>query len=1254
MQQAMRALAAVRLPDGDSIALALKVAVTSGPARRFVVGDPAVQFVETLAGATVARLQIAEHLAHPGEVIVDLATVAALGDSLPIAEWRVDGPTAERFAILQESRTELEELKNAPAENIDLLSQFSMLNFQFEKTRAWLLPPIYERLRAGLGEFLTELRPAVALFLRFSGIDYDADDAGERLDSYIRWVQGVLAAYDGLLLQLTIGDKGSYFYAAFGAPSAHEDDARRAALAALELRAPPPSLAFVESTQIGISQGTLRAGAYGGATRRTYGVLGDDVNLAARLMQRALPGEVLVSDRVRQALAGERALRRDGLFVLEALPLARLKGLPDPVPVFRLAGARDWAFRLAEPAHALPLVGRAAELALVAEKLDLALQGRGQVVGITGEAGLGKSRLVGEAIHLARRKGLRIFGGACQSYGTNSSYLVWGPIWRGLFGLDSEAPPRRQQKLVEAAVAQLAPERWQALPLLGPLLGLALEENDFTRALEPQHRQSALHALLLDCLRAAARAAAEEDAGLLLVLEDLHWIDPASHELLELVARALVDAPLLIMLAYRPPELLRLQTPRVEALEHFTHIELAALSADESEQIIQAKLAQLLPARRGAAPPALVAQVTARAQGNPFYIEELLHYLHDRGIDPLDEAATAALDLPASLHTLILSRIDQLSEHQRATLKLASVVGRLFRFAWLHGAYPALGKAEPLRADLAELARLELTPLDTPEPELIYLFKHIITQEVAYSSLAAQARARLHEQLAQYLERLDAEKYLDLLAYHYGQSANLLKKRVYLRRAGEAAAARYANTEALDYLGRALDLAPEADSAERYALLLAIEKVHDLQGAREAQARDLEALEQLAEALADDVRRAEVAARRASYAYRVGDSSGSIAAAARAVALAPAAGASQLAVGASRQWAWALLLQGDYAAAQRQAEASLDLARATGDRRGEGLALGTQGAIAWYQGDYAAARSAYEQSLSICREIGNRQGEGLVLGNLGLAASAQGDYAAARSAYEQSLSICREIGDRLGEGWGLGVLGDAALSQGDYAAARSAYEQSLHIRHAVGDRQGEGWALGSLGLIAHSLGDDEAASGYARKALTIAQAIGDRDWEAFVLTVIGHAELGMGRRSAAAEAYQAALSRRRELGQPNKAAEPLAGLARIALAAGELGAALAYVADILAHLAEGTLEGADEPLRVYLTCYEALRAARDARAADILDAAHTLLRERAARIPDAATRRSFLEQVPYHRQLIALWTAEIGKTHGGCDEPVER
>jgi len=165
-----------------------------------------------------------------------------------------------------------------------------------DQKKVWLLPEVFKRMAAGLGEFLMELRPAVAIFIRFEGIDYDQDEEAEKkLDAYIRWVQTSFARYEGNLLQLTIGDKGSYLYGAFGAPLAHEDDVRRAVSVALELRSIPPEFSYIKPVQIGLSLGTMRAGGSGSSTRRTYGVLGDEVNLAARLMQHAAPGEVLVS-----------------------------------------------------------------------------------------------------------------------------------------------------------------------------------------------------------------------------------------------------------------------------------------------------------------------------------------------------------------------------------------------------------------------------------------------------------------------------------------------------------------------------------------------------------------------------------------------------------------------------------------------------------------------------------------------------------------------------------------------------------------------------------------------------------------------------------------------------------------------------------------------------------------------------------------------------------------------------------------------
>jgi predicted ATPase/class 3 adenylate cyclase len=1275
LQKAMQRFMSVALPNGSAATVALKVVVTTGSARRFLVGDPSIQCLEVLAGAPVNRLGFAEHLARPGDVIVDQATVAALGGDLRVAEWRAAAPTEERYAIVAALTRTSGALEFEIAQPIGELAEFLQLNAQFETLQPWLPQAVYARLQAGLGEFLTELRPALALFLRFDGIEYEADGATAQLDTYIRWVQGVLARYGGTLLQITIGDKGSYLYGVFGAPIAHEDDARRAAMAAMELRVPPAPTGVV-ATQIGISQGSMRVGAFGGPTRRTYGVQGREANVAARLMQRAAPGEILVSGRVRAAGTAIPGVSQVDMFDVEPLAPIRLKGVPDPVLVFRLAGERERATRLAEPLYRLPIVGRVAELQLVGDRLALALQGHAQIAGITAEAGLGKSRLVAEVIRLARRKGLRVFGGACQSYGTITPYLVWGPIWRSFFDLDPAWSVRKQERLLAEMIGELAPARLNTLPLLGSLLGLSLPENDFTRTLEPQFRQSALHELLLECVRAAAHMTLEGEAGLLFVLEDLHWIDPASHDLLEQLAQAIADLPILIVLAYRPPELLRLQNPRVEALQHFTRVALAPLTADESEQVIYAKLAQLLPDRQDVVPRALIERVTAQAQGNPFYIEELLHYLRDRGIDPWDGTALAALEFPASLHTLVLSRIDELSEHQRATLRVASVVGRQFRFAWLCGAYPALGSQELLRSELNELARLELTPLDTPEPELAYLFKHIVTHDVAYESLPGQTQARLHEQLARYVETLDAELYLDLLAYHYDRSANRAKRAEYLRRAAEAAAARYANVEALEYLGRALDLAAEQETKLRYGLLLVRERIYDLQGNRVAQAADLQTLATLADTLEQDDLRAEAALRRASYAEVTGDYSAAISFAQQAVAWAGGPGPAV----AHLVWGRALLWQSEYLPASQHLAQALAAARLAQERGLEATAQRALGAVAQHQGDYATARETFAQALQLYQTIGDRRGEGDTFNNLGIVAYFQGDYATARETFAQALQLYQTIGDRRGEGGMLNNLGEVAYAQGSFADAQAFYTQALQLYQAVDDRRGQSGVLSSLGLIAdaqgdyeaakryyldavrlkrdlgerwsesfaqtnlalalHHLGDDLAAAEQSEQSLRIAREVGARAEQGSALTVLGHALAQLGQAAQAAAAYAEALELRRALEQPHLATEPQAGLARLAMQDGDLGQALEHVEGILAFLQSGSLDGAGEPFRVELTCYDVLQAAGDPRARTILDAAYARLQQRAGRIPDPATRRAFLDAIPHHRALAAAWAAE--------------
>jgi class 3 adenylate cyclase/tetratricopeptide (TPR) repeat protein len=1182
MQAVMTPFAAVALPDSSMIALTIKIAIASGPARRFVAGDPTFQQLDVLAGTTMAHLAVGEHLAAKGEVLIDELTAASLGAAATLATWRTDDVLGIRFALI--TRIDVA----APTQPWPRLLPGSL---RADQLQAWMLPNVAALVQAGLGAFLTELRPAISLFLRFDGIDYDSDPAaGEHLDAFVRAVQAVLARYDGTLLQLTIGDKGSYLYAAFGAPVSHEDDARRAILAALALQQVGDAQLELAALQIGISQGISRCGAYGGSTRRIYGVMGDDVNLASRLMSLAARGEILISGRVQSAIGDQ--------FVFDARPPIPLKGKAEPLPVFAVQGlVRRRTVRLEEPAYVLPMVGRVDELAQGAATLAQALTGQVQVLGITAEAGLGKSRLVAEIVRLAMRAGMAGYGGTCQSYGTTTPYLVWQPIWRAFFDIDPGLPLRKQLRRLERAIADLAPDRLQALSLLGPLLELDIPENDFTRSLEPQFRRSALHALLLDCLKGAAREAQEDRSGVLLVLEDLHWIDAASHDLLEQVARTIIDVPVLIILAYRPPDLLRLQSPRVEALPHFTSLTLTDLDAGAAEALIRAKLAQLFPEQRGTAPAKLIAQVIAKAQGNPFYIEELLNYLRDRGLDPRTPAALAALELPSSLHSLILSRIDQLSAHEQATLKTASIIGRVFRAAHLQDAYPELGNAAMLRTDLDELARLELTPLDMPEPELAYLFKHIVTQEVAYTSLPAVTRAVLHERFAAYLEGLTdllAERFLDLLAYHYERSDNLAKKREYLWRAGEAAAARYARAEADAYFSRALELTPPEDLEDRYSLLQARREVVFDPSRRK---QDLSELEALAEALDDDRKRAEVAGYESADVHELPRK---YAAAERMLALATATADSALVIDAHVSCAVALWSQRQNRAAQEHALIARALARTAGDRKREGTAVFCLAVVAMNLADPVAARVLDEEALQIYRAIGDRGSESITIGNLGVA---------------------------------LALLGD-------YAAATHCFEQHLRMSHEVGVSGGNPYALQNLGWMAHLQGDDERARSYAEQACSVGRSFGDQFIEAAALTDLGHALVGLGRANEAVTSYQAALTIFEDLGYHDQAGEPQAGLARVALAARDHRGALAAIVPTLAYLAEGgTFDGTDEGLRIELTCYQVLAAADDPRAAAVLAAAHTRLQSRATAISDDEMRRMFLEQVPWHRELVLAWVA---------------
>lgn len=1270
LQEAMAQFAAVRLPDGQTTAIGLKVAVATGSVRRWVVGDPAVRLIDTIAGSTVARPAQAEHLAQPGEVLIDQVTAAALGAQLEIGEWRDAPGTGERFAVVKKFASPAFEFPNS----FDVLPALNEAQL-----RPWLHPAVYRHHLLDEDEFLTELRPVAALFVRFTGIDFDRDaDAGTRLDHFVRHVQHLLARYEGDLLELTIGDKGSYFYGAFGALSAHEDDAQRAVRAAWELLHLPSDLDCIASLQMGVSQGVIRVGAYGGDTRRVYGAQGDEVNLAARLMMQAAPGQVLISARIQKANADE--------FDLEPQPPIRLKGKAEPLLPFAVKTLREaHPVRLNAPHAGLPLIGRERERQQLQTFLETARRRRGQIIGITAEAGIGKSRLVAEVMNQARRAGCQIYCGDCQSFGVHSAYLVWVPIWRAFFGVDSNAPASRQLRALSTELQALAPERVQALPLLNAVLDLALPENDFTRDLEPEYRKSALEAMLVECVGAVAQESAAQGQALLLVLDDIHWIDPASLELLERLATSIAELPVLIILAYRPFDPTR-PSPRANLaqLPYFTQIELSELDQAQSEALIRARLAQLAPENIAPVPPELIEQITTRAQGNPFYIQELLNYMHDRGLSLRDPAAFNALDVPDSLHRLLLSRIDRLEQGQQLTLKAASVIGRTFSLEHLTGYFPRLGVREEIVETLNQLQRADLVFLDQPDPDPAYLFKHIVTQQVAYESMSFSAREHLHEQYAQFLEASALpERNLDLLAYHYDHSANAGKRREYLRRAGQAAAARFVNAQALDYLTRALALIPPNEHAERYELLAARERVLEILGERERQRVELTELEQLTDLLSDTGKRLGVILRQGWLAEQVADYARAIELTQRAIAAtgrlaADAPLADRVLTEAYALWGQVLWRQGDAVSAEQYVRRVLELARASGNQASRAWALDRLGTLARERGNNAAALELHQQALELARAIGDRRREAMALNNLAAVATLRGEQERAIASYMQALRSVREIGDRLGEALLLSNLAYIHLDRGEYDQAISFSQQSLDLANAIGDRQRVQWVMVNLGEVYRLIGDYANARSWTDRALAMAREQGNRLSEAFALMNLDAIALDQGESDEARRRIQDGLPLVQEVdyregeafllytlgavgwttGHPVEARaafeqalgiwetlEPSpyilqahAGLAEIARSeATPQGSeqAARHVQAILDHAAAHPAHASDPAaLAAYLTCYRVLTAQDDARASTVLQTAHRLLQERAGKIGNAAQRRSFLENVRAHRAIV--------------------
>jgi class 3 adenylate cyclase/tetratricopeptide (TPR) repeat protein len=1229
MQAAMDEFATLETSAGP-VALGMKIGIGAGEVLALRVGGIQERWEYVIAGEPLRQVAQAEHQARRGEIILS-----------PEAEAVIAPHTVAPRPLSQPDWASVQDPKAVEAVLRVYVPRVAI---------AWL--------EEELQEWLAVLRPMSVLFISVAGIDYAQDDAVERLHAFLRTAQEIVRRYEGSINKLAVDDKGTILIFLFGAPPrAHENDPERALRCALDLQAAAKAQGL--ELAIGVTTGRAFAGPVGSETRREYTVMGDTVNLAARLMGVAGKGQVRCDYETYRSARSKLAF--------DLLPSVRVKGKAGLIRLYRPTGEVGKEDR--EVTGGV-LVGRRAEVARLVACLDGLHAGRSHILLVEGEAGIGKSRLVQELVRLMRERGIAGLLGAGSSIEQQTPYRAWREIFDSYFDLEDTNDQAERRRRVQAHVYDVVPDLAERLPLLNDVLGLGLPENELTAALDVHLRHESLVSLLLALLRAWAI-----ERPLVLVVEDAQWLDSLSWDLTLQAARALTVAhhmPLLLVVAMRPlkGEITRVEPQTLAGMDEVERILLESMSPEETLALAALKLG----VTDGRLPEAVAELVRMRASGNPFFAEELVYALRDNGLISVKTRAgktrcvvsgdleRAAQTLPDTIQGIVLSRIDRLPPDEQLTLKVAAVIGRTFAFTPLRdtlGEHMEVSQ-RLLMGYLDDLIELELTPLDAPEPELTYIFKHVITQEVAYETLLFAQRRQLHRTVAQWYEQrfggddqpveegpgVLLAPYYPLLVYHWHHAEDRERERHYAGLAGKWAAAQYANLEATGYFSRALELTPKTDWAARYDLLLAREAVHDLMGKREAQAQDLAALALLVQEMGDvqpAVRRgAEVALRQANYAEVTSDYPAALAFVQQAVEQAARAQDPMAETEGYIAWGRALWHQGDYDMARAPLGRALDMARATDNRHCEAKSLDNLADVYLYQGNYPAAQEHYQQTLEIYRAEGRRQGEADCLNMLGVIQDELGDYLAARAYYEQTLSIYRTTGDRRGESITLGNLGVVLCDLGDYQAAREYHQQALDLRIVIGDRWGEAVSLVNLGLVCHNLDDDQAARDNCQRSLAIQQEIGDRRGQGYSLTYLGHALMGLGKLEAAAEAYDEAMRLRRELGQDGLAIDDLAGLARVAMAQGDSVRALERVEEILAWIEANGSEGIEYPLQVYLTCYRITSAmAQDASAVErariILSEAHITLQEQAANISDGELRHKFLEDVKANREIVAAW-----------------
>jgi class 3 adenylate cyclase/tetratricopeptide (TPR) repeat protein len=628
----------------------------------------------------------------------------------------------------------------------------------------------------------------------------DPEEVHQIMDGCFKVLMDEIHKYEGTINQFT----GDGVMALFGAPVAHEDHAQRACYAALAIQNAMGEYGGkirkdcgVEfRMRIGLNSGPVIVGAIGDDLRMDYTAVGDTTNLASRMESTASPGAILASGNTHR-------LARD-FFEFQPLGKIEVKGKAGVQDAYELLRAAEIETRIEAAAvrGLTRFVGRRRERTTLMEAFEKAQSGSGQVVGIVGEAGVGKSRLLLEFRNTLPQGEYTYLEGRCLHYGSSMAYLPMLDILRTYFEIKEGDREFVIKKKMEEKILRLDEKLRTLFAPFQEILSLEVDDKAYLRVDSVERKSRVFEALRNLLIRES------QNKPLVLAIEDLHWIDRTSGEFLDYLIGWLSTARILLILLYRPE-----YTHQWGSKSFYSKIGVDQLSAATSAELVQAIL------EGGEVVPELRELILGRAGGNPLFVEELTRSLVENGsIQRADKQyvlirKASDIQIPDTLQGIIAARIDRVEENLKRIMQVASVIGREFAFRILQ---TIMGMREELKSHLLNLQGLEFISEKRLFPELEYIFKHALTQEVAYNSLLQKRRKEIHEKIGEAIENLYPDhlgEYYELLAYHFGRSDNTEKALEYLSLANQKAISLSAMEDAMAYFEAAmglLDTLPES------------------------------------------------------------------------------------------------------------------------------------------------------------------------------------------------------------------------------------------------------------------------------------------------------------------------------------------------------------------------------------------------------------------------------------------------------------